>query len=228
MKNLQINIGAFIKRRGTALVLASALAVSCLSGCSNDKCEIPIRHTHKYVNEEGYIRYIESEKNSIDGYLRSYDNREITDEESSLYKFLNKKGLIRIDENIELLLIQQEVRIPFTAYEYSEVELTSVGKVISLTTNYYFTNDPEHENLTGKEVEIHYIYQAYKVEKDYNGKYQLIPSPLVEDILEVMDEYPYVKEEFYIMVDKNNVGIEVSDDLSKKVQDDKILKKTNE
>lgn len=228
MKNLEVNIGSFVKRRGTALLLAGTLTAICLSGCSDSNCEIPNRHIHMFVNDEGYIRYIESEKDSVDNYLKSYNTREITGEEGSLYKFLNKKGLFRIDENIDLILSQQESNKEFTAYEYSKSELTVVGKIISSTTNYYWTNDPDHESLTGKEEDVHYIYQAYKVEKDHNGKYQLVPSPLVEDITEVMDEYPYVREEFYIMVDKNNVGIKVDDDLAEKVHDEKTLKKTNE
>lgn len=43
-----------------------------------------------------------------------------------------------------------------------------------------------------------------------------------------MEEYPYIRENYYVAVDEYNVAVKFSDDLSKKVQDDKIYKKTVE
>lgn len=82
--------------------------------------------------------------------------------------------------------------------------------------------------------EAHYIYQAYNIAKDENGKYMLVPSPLSEDICDVMYEYPYIKENYYAVVDKYNVDVDYQDDLKDKKletkstsKEDKTLKKTN-
>lgn len=212
MKNLNINIGAFIKRRGTAFLLAGTLSVACLTGCVDEvNCEIPTTHAHMFVNEDGYIRYVISERKSFEGYNRSYNSVELNEEEVTLYGFLDTKDLIRIDDNIDLVLAQQEMNKPFTAYEYSETVLTSVGRVISSTTKYNWTNNPQHGNLTGKELQVHYIYQAYNVKKGEDGKYVLVPSPLVEDITEVMEDYPYIRTNYYILVDEYNVDVKIED-----------------
>lgn len=46
----------------------------------------------------------------------------------------------------------------------------------------------------------HYVYTAYKVEKDENGDYVLIPSEEVDDIMTVMNEYPCIKEDYYKVI----------------------------
>ncbi len=225
MKNLNINIASFIKRRGTALLIVGTLAVSSLTGCGKKAdCEIPNRHAHMYVNDDGYVRYIESEKIEFDDYNRSYNYIDLTEEESQFYNILISKDMFRIDDNIDLILAQQEQNRSFMIYEYSYNTNSRVGS----STSYYWTNDPEHEDLTGKEKEVHYIYQAYNVKKDEDGKFIVYPSPIVEDIMEVMEEYPYIRENYYVAVDEYNVAVKFSDDLSKKAQDDKIYKKTVE
>lgn len=223
MKNLNLNIGAFLKRRGTVMLLAGTLAVTCLTGCTKKAdCEIPNKHAHMYVNDEGYIRYVESEKVEYEGYKRSYNHRDLTQEESQLSVFLDTKDLIRIDENIDLVLAQQEQNQPLTVYEYYVTTYSRAGS----STSYYWTNDPEHVCLTGKEKEVHYIYQAYKVEIE-DGKYIVVPSELVEDITDVMEEFSYIREGFFIPVDEYNIDVKFNDDLAKKVQSaDKELKKT--
>lgn len=232
MKNMKLNLKKMISLRGVSLILAGSVLASALSGCSTNKieCEESKRHVHMYVNDDGLVKYLESESVIVDGYNKSYNYREISDDESSLYEFMKKKGLLRIDENIDLILEQQELNQPFTIYEYKFTTFSRAGS----STRYIWTNDPEHENLTGKEKEAHYIYQAYNIVKDENGKYMLVPSPLVEDISEVMGEYPYIKENYYAVVDKYNVDVDYQDDLKdKKVEikstskEDKTLKKTN-
>lgn len=223
-----INLDKMISLRCSSLVLASTLAATCITGCSNSKlakCEIPNMHAHVYVNDEGYIRYVESELLEYENYKRSYNYREITKEESKLYRFLDLKDLFRIDENIDLVLAQQEQNQPFTVYEYySPVQIITPSGL----TNYNWTNDPEYDNLTGKEKEVHYIYQAFNLKKDRRGSYSLNPSPLVEDITEVMEEYPYIRTNYFMAVDEYNVDVIFNDDLSKKEQDSKTLKKTVE
>lgn len=212
MKNLNLNLGKMISLRGTSLVLVGSLLIGGLTSCGlNVKCELPNKHAHMYVNEDGYVRYIASEDSSYDGYARSYNYRELSEEDSQLYKFLNRNGLLRIDENIDLILEQQERNMPFIAYEYAKTELASVGRALFTTTRYYWTYDSEATNLTGKEKEVHYLYQAYKVEKNEKGKYILVSSDMVEDITEVMEDYPYVKRDYYVVADEHNVKVDVTD-----------------
>ena len=50
--------------------------------------------------------------------------------------------------------------------------------------------------MTGETRECHYVYVAYKIEKDEDGKYVLIPSADVDDLRDVMEEYPYIKKSY--------------------------------
>ena len=67
-------------------------------------------------------------------------------------------------------------------------------------TRYSWTSDPNHSRLTGETRLCYHMYVAYKVEQDENGKYVLIPSPDVEDLTTVMDEYPYIKKTYVKIV----------------------------
>lgn len=210
MKKLNINFQKMMKLKGTSLVLVGTLLASSLTGCSsNDKCDISFKHAHMYVNEDGYVRYIESEKNEVKGCLRSYKYEEIDEEESKLYKFLNSKGLFRIDENLDLVLAQQEANKDFNIYEYSYLFFIKAFPY----TGYSWTNDPNRTDLTGEIKECHYVYQAYNIVVDERGKYVLVPSEKVTDLTTVMEDYPYIKIEYYKAVDKDGIEVSYDDDV---------------
>lgn len=206
------------KLRGVSLVLVTTLLATSLGGCSSDnKCYVPDNHAHMYVSDTGLVRYVVSEKKSIDGYDKSYNYRVFSEDESSLYDFIGKKGLHRIDENMDIISAQQDLNQPFTIYEYSFYSYSRAGS----STHYDWTNDPEHDGLTGKEKAVHFIYQAFSIDKDENGNYVLTPSPLAEDITEIMTDYPYIMEDYFKAVDKNNVGVDFQDDLAAKKAENK-------
>lgn len=222
-----------VELKGIPLVLVASILATSLTGCTSNKrkCEVIDTHAHMYVNDEGLVRYVISEKNTLDGYEKSYNYREVSEKESSLYDFMKKNGLLRIDENMDIVLAKQDLNKPFTIYEYSYYSFSRVGS----STHYSWTNDSEHDKLTGKEKDIHYIYQAFRIDKDENGNYILVPSPLVEDINEVSEDYPYIRDNYYIAVDNNNIGVDYQDDLKSKKAEvketstvDKTLKKTYE
>ncbi len=217
------------KLRGVSLVLVTTLLATSLAGCSSDnKCFVNDNHAHMYVSDAGLVRYVVSERNSVDGYDKSYNYRVISDDEKSLYEFIGKKDLLRIDENMDMISAQQDLNKPFTIYEYTYYSYSRAGS----STNYAWTNDPEHDSLTGKEKDVHFIYQAFSIDKDEDGNYILVPSPLAEDITEVMADFPYIRNDYFMAVDKNNVGVKYQDDLANKKTENKgtdggkALKKT--
>ena len=65
---------------------------------------------------------------------------------------------------------------------------------------YSWTTD-QTQNLTGEERDVHYMYYAFKVVQDENGKTHLEQSELVNDLSELSPEYKYISRNFYKTVD---------------------------
>lgn len=218
MSNLKINLQKFFSVRGIALILALSSTLS-LAGCGKKaECDITGDHAHKYTNEDGYTRYVAEEYISYEGYDRS-DEYITIEGEKDLYEFMDKKNLLRIDDNLDLILQTQESNVDYMEYRYKYIFMQPIPHIMrsGKTTFTYFTYipqpryswtvDPNRSNLTGEERLCHYVYTAYKIEKDDKGKYVLIPSPDVDDITTVMDEYPYITKKFYKTV--NVIGEEL-------------------
>lgn len=211
MKNLQVNYKKFDSLKGLALTLA-LVTPFMLTGCGKKaECNIEVSHAHKYVNEAGYERYLNREHLKYEGYLRYEDYRVIEGEED-LYKFLEKKDLMRVDDNLDLVKSIQEQQKDYTEYRYKYIYMQPIPhtrKIGKTTTTYFtyipqtrysWTSDPNHSRLTGETRLCHYVYVGYKVEKNDKGKYVLIPSEYVDDVTSLMDEYPYIKKKFYTVV----------------------------
>ncbi|MBP3634841.1 MAG: hypothetical protein J6J17_00060 [Bacilli bacterium] len=196
----------------------SLALVTSLTGCGKKAdCEIKEDHAHLYTNDEGYCRYImDKEYLKYEGYERNDDYILITEDEKSLYKFFDKNNLLLIEDNIDTILQNQAENKDYIEYRYSYIynqpipNYMLIGKETYLyytyitTTMYSWTRDANHANLTGEQRKCHYVYTAYKIEKDENGKFVLIPSEPVDDIRKVMEEYPYIKEKYYKIVDLEN------------------------
>ncbi len=213
MKNLKLNLKKLLSLKGVALVLVLTTATTSLAGCSKKSdCSIDINHAHKYVNDDGYIRYIDKEYISYEGYTWTDDYIKLSESERDLYKFFDKKNLLRIDDNLDVILSQQEKNCDYVEYRYSYTYMMPIPHTMRSgkstityftyipTTHHSWTADANHSNLTGEQRVCHYVYTAYKVEKDENGDYVLIPSEEVDDITTVMDEYPYIKEDYYKVI----------------------------
>ena len=204
MKNFKINLN----KKTLALFLAATMIPSTLTGCGKKaECNISESHAHSYTNEEGYVRYLNREHLKYEGYLRSDDFINIEGQEE-LYKFLEKKDLIRIDDNLELITNIQEQNIDYMEYRYRYTYMQpiphtrKVGKVTSTyftyipVTRYSWTTNSNRSGLTGETRICHHVYTAYKIEKNEKGKYVLIPSEDVEDLTTVMEEFPFIKEKY--------------------------------
>lgn len=214
MKNFNLNVGKSLALRGASLVLAGSLMTGALTGCSKKvDCDVNGQHAHVYVNDEGFIKYLERENESYFGYDRTDDFWMISDEYSKLLKFLNKKDLVRIEDNEELISTIEGNNTDYIEYRYSYSYLMPIPHSVSngkTTTTYYtyipmtghsWTTNKNHSRLTGDQRRCHYVYQAYKVEKDEKGKYVLIPSEYVDSLDELNGEYPYIKTVFYKVID---------------------------
>lgn len=208
--NMKLNLKKMLKMRGLSLALVTTAIVTSLTGCSEKAdCEISGEHLHKYISDESYIRYIDKEYLNYEGYKRTDDYIDVTDEELALSQFEDKNNLLKIEDNLDLILKQQEKNVDYLEYEYSyeaRQPISHFSRVGRITTVYYtyrnvtrynWTKDPNHEDLTGETRFIHYVYTAYKIQKNDKGKYVLVESDEVDDITTIMEEYPYIKEAYY-------------------------------
>lgn len=87
--------------------------------------------------------------------------------------------------------------LPYVEYEYKYTYYVPmrVGKITvsSPRTGRRFTTDLNHERLTGYIRDVDYKYQGYKIGENKRGKIVIIESDLVDDLTDIMDEYPYFK-----------------------------------
>lgn len=177
-----------------------------MTGCGKIvECDVESNHAHLYTNDDGYVKYLKEEHERVQGFDRTDTYIELTKEEENLYDFLQKRGLLSISNNLEALVEEQLVNQDYQEYRYSYPYMIPIPHVVSngkTTTTYFtyipgtgytWTKDPNHGNLTGEERTVHFVYQAYKVTMDEKGNYQLEASGYVDDLREIMDEYPYMK-----------------------------------
>lgn len=221
--NIKLNLKKCLSLKGVALVLVLTTATTSLTGCGKKAdCNISDSHAHLYTNEQGYIRYIDKEYLSYEGYERNEEYITIEGEED-LYRFMDKKNLMRISDNLDVILNTQEQNVDYTEYRYRYTYMQPIPhtrKVGKTTTTYFtyipvtrysWTSNPNHSRLTGETRLCHYVYVAYKIEKNEKGKYVLIPSEQVDDIREVMDEYPYISKKYIKVVNINGEEVDYED-----------------
>ena len=183
MKNLNVNWKEFVERRGIPLVLATTLSIG-LAGCGEKaECDVPESHAHLYVNEEGFSRYLEKEYLEYEGYTRCDDYISINKNDAEFLKFLDKKDLLKIDDNIETIQNIESENQDYIEYRYAYTYLMPIphyhsnGKTSYVTysyiptTHYSWTSNPNHSRLTGEQRRCHHVYQACNIVKDEKGKY---------------------------------------------------------
>ena len=71
-------------------------------------------------------------------------------------------------------------------------------------TGYSWTSDSSKEDLTGEERICHYVYYGYKLTKNDKGDYELEKSEPVDSIAELPENYDYIEEDFYNIVNLYN------------------------
>lgn len=209
MRNFHLNIDKMFRLRGVSLVLVATVLATGLAGCGKKAdCNVEGSHAHLYTNEDGMERYVAKEYESYEGFERHDESIPLTEEEATLYKFLDKKDLVSLDDNLEFLLAQQEQNKDYVEYRYSYRKRVTrlVGKTpMRMTvTRYSWTSNPNHPDLTGETRNCHYVYQGFNVYKDDRGKYVVIPSEEVDDINKLVGEYAYVKVGYYKVINLDN------------------------
>lgn len=215
--------GDLNKKKGNKIlknIIIGGLIITNLlsfSGCSkNVPCDVQGNHAHYYVNDDYIGRYINSEKSFMSGLNRLDNYIYINEEEERLLKFINKKDLFRIDDNKNAIDSITENHRDYKEYRYSYYYLMPYpitrtdGKNTYITYSYIpmigysWTNNPNRGNLTGEERVCHHVYYGYKVTKNAKGVYELEKSKPVDSIEELPEEYIYIKEKFYDIVNLYN------------------------
>ncbi len=202
-------------------VLAILICPFILTGCFDSDCKIDEYHVHKYIgsirrgykgddknhtiinyfDSEGLTKYKEEwleEERMSDRYYPfelSYrwqeDSIEITKDDLEFYKV--KGDLFDGKENWDFLYsVMARMKDYLEFYYYrTDGESTWEGWI----------TDPRYSDNTGDVRVRHMRYFGYKIEyKD--GKYVKKRSPLVDDIRDIIDEYPYFDIECYKAVYK--------------------------
>lgn len=231
MKNLQVNYEKFNSLKGLALALV-LVTPFMLTGCSKKvDCDVNVSHAHLYINEDGLKRYVSKEKLRFEGYDR-YDSYVSIEGQEDLYKFLTKKDLLRIEDNLDIVKSTQEQQVDYTEYRYRYTYMQPIPhtrKIGKTTTTYFtyipqirysWTSDPNHSRLTGETRLCHYVYVGYKVEKNDKGKYILVESPVVDDLTTIMGEYPYIKKKFYYVVTSDGKEADYEDGKQEDMSDE--------
>ncbi len=179
--------------------LLGAATVFTTSACAKVvDCDINEKHSHNYINEEGYIWELESEREFVESFYRTDDYRSITEEDNKRLREIYMYDLLRISDNLDKLLQLESSLYDYKQYEYSytERQLFMVGKTAAsrLVTYYDYTNDKEAEDLTGNERIVTHKFIGYKFIKNDKGKLEMIKSDPMDTIEELVDAgYEYVR-----------------------------------
>ena len=188
-------------------IVASSIA---LSGCGSEpSCGITNnRHVHLYtkqVNDDLTIsKYKDSEqKTDFSGYTWNPEYIEITKQDEEFYKLLNNNGLFNGIDNFNYLYYEMSNNHDYLEYYYKYTTTESYTTYDSkgnphhhtrTVTHKGWTQNKDYNHNTGKIRLVHHKYCAFKINY-INGHISLERSPYVDDIREVLQEYPYVVED---------------------------------
>lgn len=204
MKNLKLNSkklisGLFI---GSGIVLASNYV-------NTVKCDIDVPHAHAYESVSGTICYLPKEKKEVKIHLypftRNDDYIELNEGDEKLLKVLASKELVSCKDNYELIKEKFE-EYPKYLYEYRydsyDQQYNGMWFYHALRThkkwtddiNKIYANKDSYKNLviTGRVKIIGYGFKTYNIVKNKFGFYDLDHGPIIYDISELSEEYPYV------------------------------------
>lgn len=176
------------------IALSGTLVVTGLTGCGKKMdCDIEDEHMHKYVSEEGFETYKEGEY-EINSDMKWTEDIVIPNKQ---LEAISDFDLIRADENLDALENATKNDLPYIEYEYKYTYFVPirVGKstIMSPRTGRNYTTDPGHSDLTGYIRDVNYKYQGYKIGENKRGKTVIIESDLVDDLTDIMREFPYFR-----------------------------------
>lgn len=199
----------FQKKDLLSFVLAASLA---LPGCgAKVDCDVSNRHFHKFHKDvpgsNGIDTYLDGEYSSIWDYERTDDYVELTKRDEEVYHLL--EYLMNGEKNFDYLYHMMASNKDFFKfhYEYDTVESYTVedsegNKKTEWKKVHHegWHRNPNSSDNTGRVRLYHYRYFAYRVVLNSNGKFTLDRSPAVDDIRDVLDDYPYASEECFELV----------------------------
>ncbi len=149
-------------------------------------CSHKGEHAHKYVNDEGFVSFQQSEYEIEEGFKWTEEIVKYTEE----IKFLDEHNLLRIEDNKKLLEEIMSQNISYTEFEYTTIEEDGIYNNYTIDSNY--------ASLTGRIREVNYKYYAYKTVILENGNIKIERSELVDNILDISNEFPYFNLNDYI------------------------------
>lgn len=204
-----------MKKYNLKRVMPLALTATIfLSGCGEkSECDIPTRHVHKYTkqitDEIAIETYVDDEHLSLfGGYIWNEDYIEINKVDEKIYKLLKDNGLFEGTTNWNYLfnvMASKKDYLMFyyhytTVETYTETDSEGNIEVKTRTVEHNgWTANPYDSNNTGRTRLFHHRFLGYKIVNE-NDKFKLKKSPAVDDIREIIMEYPYFKEDCTIEV----------------------------
>lgn len=187
-----------IRKRIFPFAIAGTITLTSLSGCNKKMdCDIDYDHMHKYVSEEGFITFKDSEYEKDCGMYWTDEVVTANEEQERMDLF----DLLKIEDNQNSLEEATKNDFPYIEYEYKYTtrSIIRIGKHTRVIHHHKkaFTKDSNHSNLTGYVREVTYQYMGYKIKKDEDGNLQVFSSGLVDNLFDIKDEYPYFKLDDY-------------------------------
>lgn len=196
-------------------IFTGVLVPLTLVGCAKkNECGTNGYHLHKYVKDNGLVRYEENENDFDSLGFKKQDDYVLVDKRDyapDLYKFEYENDLMLIDENIDYLYsFGTTYPTTFKEYEYAYNKTYTCFDENGVPSNKLYqclswTTDSERNGLTGKSRDCYYEYRAYRIVREKDSKeYRVEASDATTDILDILDnkdEYPYVKVNFYKVLD---------------------------
>ena len=194
----------------TALGISSALTLTGMANTS--KCDNPELHVHKYskfiTNEISIDKYMYDEKLRIDGYNWSENVIYIDENELEFYNILNgnsksnSEKLFFGPDNMDYLNYLMEINNDYFTFFYKkEDKVTDTNKRETITTETGWSKNPYHNYNTGLVALNHHRSYWYRIINN-DGTLELEKSPIVDDIKEIIDEYPYFSEDCFEIVNR--------------------------
>lgn len=176
-----------------------------LSGCAEKMdCDIKEDHVHKFINKKTkVVTYIMSEMNPSYGYEWQKENFKITEDD---YNFYTTKGpLFDGVENWRYLYAVMASKSDYLEfyYEYETDDYVSQTDedgnecgYWTTTTHTGWTRDPYYMHNTGRVNLCHHRFFGYDiVYNTQKKKYERVESRLVDDIRDIINDYPYFPDD---------------------------------
>ncbi len=186
----------------TKKVLPLVIIPFILTGCGQKSdCEIPSRHIHKFVSNNGIVKYLDSEQKQYGNYNWQKDYLEITNDDALFFK--TKGNLFEGDDNWKYLYnVMKSNSKDYLTFHYHYTTTStytttdSKGHTHTHTrTNHHsgWSEDPTHRGVDGDVRINHHKFYGYRIVKK-NGEYIKEQSPIVDDFRDIINDYPFFFE----------------------------------